>query len=62
MMLKDVEAVLGSDKEARLCFNDFSKLGRAFLSFLGRMSGDKLSKGIVLGCIHLVPGLMYCYL
>ena len=42
MMLKDVEAVLGSDREARLCFNDFSKLASGFLIFLGRMSGDKL--------------------
>ena len=25
-----------------------------------RMSGIKLSKGVVLGCIHLVAGLMCC--
>ena len=40
MMLKDVEAVLGSDREARLCFDYFSNLGSGFLIFLGRMSGD----------------------
>ena len=59
MMLKDVEVVVGSDREARLCFNYFSKLGSGFLIFLGRMIGVKLSKGIVLGCIHLVTGFMY---
>ena len=60
MMLKDVEAVLGSDTEARLCFIYFSNVGSGFLIFLGRMSVDKLSKGVVLGCIHLVAGLMCC--
>ena len=40
MMLKDVEAVLGSDKEDRLCFIYFLNLGSAFLFFLGRVSGD----------------------
>ena len=39
-MLKDVEALLGSDKEDRLCFIYFSNLGSGFLFFLGRMSGD----------------------
>ena len=58
-MLKDVEVVLGSDREGRLCFIYFSNLGSGFLILLGRMSGDKLSKCVVLGCIHLVTGLLY---
>ena len=35
MMLKDVNAVLGSDKEDRLCFIYFSNLGSSFLFFWG---------------------------
>ena len=45
-MLKDIEAVIGSTREARLCFIYFSNLGSGFLVFLGRMSRDKLSKGV----------------
>ena len=59
-MLMYVEAVLGSDKEARLGFIYFSNLGSGFLIFLGRMSGDKISKDVVLGGIHLQAGLMCC--
>ena len=54
MMSKGVEALLGSDMEARLWFIYFSNLGSGFLILLGRMSGGKLSKGVVLGCTHLV--------
>ena len=39
MMFKDVEAILGSDKEDRLCLFSFQIWGMVF-SFLGRMSGD----------------------
>ena len=60
MMLKDIKAVLGSDREDKLCFIYFSNLGSVFLIFPGRMSGDKLSKGVVLGCIHLVASLLCC--
>ena len=42
MMLKDVEVVLGSVREDRLCFIYFSNLGSGFLIFLVCMSGDKL--------------------
>ena len=56
-MLMDDEAVLGSDMEARSCFIYFSNLGSGLLIFLGRMSGGKPSKGVVLGCIRLVQFL-----
>ena len=39
MMFKDVEVILGSDKEDRLCLFSFQIWGMVF-SFLGRMSGD----------------------
>ena len=35
MMFKDVEAVLGSDKEDRLCFIFFSNLGNGFFFLWG---------------------------
>ena len=54
------EAILGSDREARLCFKYFQIWGMIFSFFLGRMSGDKLSKGIVLICIHLIVSFRYC--
>ena len=41
-------------------FQVLSNLGNDFLFFLGRMSGDKLSKGIVLRCRHLIVSFRYC--